>query len=496
MVLLSLTKVKGLLLHPHYMKTSFYKLLPLWVFSIMVIWPVLMWAQDTPNTATDTGYITPVVKDTTHVSTAFEGAQKVFYFKLDDDIMPPAGRLVKKAMEEAKEWGATIVLMELNTFGGRVDVADEIRNTLLNADATTLVWINDNAASAGALISIACDSIYMAPGASIGAATVVSGSDGAQMPDKYQSYMRSTMRSTAEAQNRDPIIAEAMVDDRIVIPGIIDSGYTLTFTSSEALKYGYSEGTIKNRDELFTKLGIDDYEMKEYEPDGIEAIIAFLIHPAVSSLLMLVIIFGIYMELQTPGVGFPLAAAAIAAVLYFAPLYLEGLAANWEILVFLIGVALLAVEIFVIPGFGVAGISGIILIVGALILSLIGNIDGFDFTYANSEQVTRAVLQVTVILTVAIAGFLIFNERIANSKTMKKLGLQETLGGTDYTAALIELEGLAGQHGIAQTDLRPSGKISIGTERYEASTDGELIEKGAEVIVLRSRGNYLQVRRA
>lgn len=478
------------------MKASFYKPLLHWVFIIMVTLPVLLIAQDTPNTAADTGYIAPIVKDTAHVSHSYTGKQKVYYFKLHAEIMPPAGRLVNKALDEAEAWGATLVVMELNTFGGRVDIADEIRSKILNAKMPVAVWINDNAASAGALISIACDSIYMAPGSSIGAATVVSGDDGTQMPDKYQSYMRSTMRSTAEANGRDPIIAEAMVDDRIVIPGIIDSGFTLTFTTTEAVKYGYAEGIADNREEVLKQVGVEDYEMKEYEPGSIDAVIAFLMHPVVNSLLLMAIIGGIYFELQTPGVGFPLAAAATAAVLFFAPLYLEGLAANWEILLFIVGVVLLALEIFVIPGFGIAGISGIILIVGSLILSLVANIDGFDFTFASGEQLTRAVLQVTVILTLSIIGFLVFNERITNSAAFKKLTLQASLSGESYTAALTELDNLAGQHGIAATDLRPSGKIAIGDERYEAATDGELIEKGTEIIVIKSRGNYLQVRKA
>ncbi len=479
------------------MKASFYKLLPLWVFTIMVMLPLLASAQDTPNTAADTGYITPIVKDTSAVGTGFPGKQKVYYFKLNDEIMPAAGRLVEKALEEADSWGATLIVMELNTFGGRVDVADEIRNKLINAKVPTAVWINDNAASAGALISIACDSIYMAPGASIGAATVVSGEDGKQMPDKYQSYMRSTMRSTAETNGRDPIIAEAMVDDRIVIPGIVDSGFTLTFTSTEALKYGYAEGIASTRNEVLEKIGMADYEMKEYVPGKLEELIGFLMHPVVSSILLLGIIGGIYMEMQTPGVGFPLGIAILAATLYFAPLYLEGLAAHWEILVFIVGVVLLGVEIFVIPGFGIVGISGIILIVGSLILSLVANINGFDFTFATGTQLTRAVLQVTVILTVSIIAFLVFNERIARSRAIRKLSLEHSLTESEgYTSALSELEALVGQHGTAATDLRPTGRITINGERYEASTDGELVEKGAEVIVLRSRGNYLQVRRA
>ena len=418
----------------------------------------------------------------------------VFYFQLNEAIMPAAGRKVKLAYEQAEEAGANYIIMELNTFGGRVDVADEIRKVILDAEATTAVFINNNAASAGALISIAHDSIYMVKGASIGAATVVSGEDGQQMPDKYQSYMRSTMRSTAEAKGRDPKIAEAMVDDRVVIPGIIDSAYTLTFTTDEAIQYDYCEGYASSLEDVLDNLGVEEHTRIEYEESTMEDVINFLMNPVVSSILMMMIFFGIFFELQTPGVGFPLIAAITGAVLYFAPLYLEGLASYWEIIVFIVGAILLMVEIFAIPGFGIAGISGIILMVGGLILSLIGNVN-FDFSFAPDTQILWAVIRVALTMTVLIVLFLVFNERIAKSKAFSRLVLSDSLSEeAGYTSSVATLNTLIGAVGLAITDLRPSGKIEIGEERYEASTEGELIEKGTRVKVIRSRGNYLQVR--
>lgn len=228
----------------------------------------------------------------------------------------------------------------------------------------------------------------MRKGANIGAATVVN-QTGAALPDKYQSYMRSMIRSTAEAQGkdtliqngdtiykwkRDPLIAEAMVDDRVIVPNLIDSGKVLTLTSQEALKWGYCDGIAESPGQVITEyIGCKDYEIKSYEPSWFDNVKGFFMSPVIQGLLIIIIIGGIYFEMQTPGLGFPSAAAIIAAILYFAPLYMDGLAENWEILLFILGVILIMLEIFVIPGFGIAGISGIILVVGGLTMSLLNN---------------------------------------------------------------------------------------------------------------------------
>lgn len=467
------------------MKPRLYTHLTLILYAIMVIFNPLH-AQDADSIQ---------VRETT---TEVTGSVKpvVFYFTLDEDIMPAAGRKIEQAYSQAEEAGADYIIMELNTFGGRVDITDEIRERILAANITTVVFINKNAASAGALISIAHDSIYMNKGASIGAATVVSGEDGRQMPDKYQSYMRSTMRSTAEAKGRDPKIAEAMVDDRIAIPGIIDSAYTLTFTTEEAIKHGFCEGNAANLNEVLTHLGIEEHELVEYEASAMEGVINFLLNPVVSGILMMMIVMGIFFELQTPGVGFPLGAAVLGAILYFAPLYLEGLANYWEIALFFVGVILLLVEIFAIPGFGVAGISGIVLMVAGLVLSLIANVN-FDFTFAPETQIVWAMVRVALSLSVLTILVLVFHERILNSGPISRLVLKDSLNDEQgYTSSVATLNDLVGATGIAATDMKPSGKVEIAEERYEASSDGELIEKGTRVKVVRSRGNYLQVRKA
>ncbi len=232
----------------------------------------------------------------------------------------------------------------MNTYGGMLDAADSIRTKILDSDIPVYVFIDKNAASAGALISIACDSIYMAPGSNIGAATVVD-QEGKVLPDKYQSYMRSMMRSTAEAKNRDPEIAQAMVDPKVYVAGISDTGQVLTFTTSEAVEHDFCEAEVGDIYEVLEHAGYDNYEFIEHKISATDRIIGWLITPMISGVLIMIIIGGIYFELQSPGIGFPIAASVIAALLYFAPLYLEGLANNWEILLFILGITLLIIEI-------------------------------------------------------------------------------------------------------------------------------------------------------
>ncbi|RRN76168.1 nodulation protein NfeD, partial [Pseudoxanthomonas sp. SGD-10] len=209
---------------------------------------------------------------------------KVYQFDLKDEINPASWRTTKKAIANAQEFGADVLLINMNTFGGMLDYADSIRTALLETDMKTIVYINNNAASAGALISIACDKIYMHKGASIGAASVVSGS-GEILPEKYQSYMRGLMRTTAESKNRDPKIAEGFVDPDLEIEGIKPKGKVITFTTAEAIANNYCDGEANSHTDIFTKEGIVAPEIQTYTPTVLDHIIGFLLKPAISGIL-------------------------------------------------------------------------------------------------------------------------------------------------------------------------------------------------------------------
>jgi membrane-bound serine protease (ClpP class) len=228
----------------------------------------------------------------------------VFVMDIRSEIDPRTSRYVTLALEEAIKTNADYLLINMDTYGGTLNDADKIRTGILNFPKPVLVFINPNAASAGALISIACDSIYMSSGASIGAATVVNGAGGEAAPDKYQSYMRSLMRSTAETNGRNPRIAEAMVDQTIQLDSIKQEGKVITLTTAEAIKYGYCDGRANSIEEVLKLNNIENYRISQYELSTAEKIISLFLNPFISGLLILAIIGGIYFELQSPGYWF------------------------------------------------------------------------------------------------------------------------------------------------------------------------------------------------
>ncbi len=419
--------------------------------------------------------------------------KKVFHMTIDAEIDPRTNRYSELALEEADEMDADIIILEIDTYGGAVNDADDIRTRLLEEERPVWVFINKDAASAGALISIACDSIYMAPGASIGAATVVVGTTGQAAPDKYQSYMRSIMRSTAEANGRDPKIAEAMVDQEIEIDSVTEAGKVLTFSTSEAIKHGFCEGEVKSIEDILKRNGVDNYKIIDFKLSLSEKIVRVFLNPIISGILILVIIGGIYFELQTPGVGFPLAAAITAALLYFIPYYLSGLAAHWEILIFFVGVALLALEIFVIPGFGVAGISGIVLIVSSLVLVMLNN-DVFDFTFVKGGEITTAVITALSGLIASVVLMFFGGVRLTQTKAFQRISLVDTQKRSEGYTSNFNQQSYLGMKGVAYTVLRPSGKILINDELKDAFTRGEFIDKDKKVEVIDESGTSLKVK--
>lgn len=439
-------------------------------------------------------------------------SEKPVFYKIDikKEIGSTTWRYMQRGYKEAIDQNARGIILHMNTYGGTVVHADSIRTLILNSPIPVYAFIDNNAASAGALIAIACDSIYMRPGGNIGAATVVN-ETGAAMPDKYQSYMRATIRSTAEAHGkdttitmqgdtlvkwiRDPLIAEAMVDTRIVVPGLVDSTKVLTLTAQEALRWGYSEATVKDVHEIITeRIGVPEYTLQTFKPSVYDNIIGFLLNPALQAILVMIIIGGIYFELQTPGMGFPSAAALIAAVLYFAPLYMDGLAANWEILVFIAGVILMILELIVIPGFGVAGVLGIICMLAGLILALLNNVD-FDFKHVSPREMNRSIFTVISGLVCAFFLMLYLAHKIGRKGMFHRLALHSTQPvEKGFIAVSPEYVHLIGREGTASTVLRPSGKVRIGDDDYDAvSLYNKFIERGTPVKVVKVENAQLYV---
>tara|TARA_B100002051_G_scaffold255232_1_gene270679 strand:- start:407 stop:1744 length:1338 start_codon:yes stop_codon:yes gene_type:complete len=418
--------------------------------------------------------------------------KKILLGKIDDNIDPRTNRYSKLLLDEASKDEYDIVVIEMDTYGGAVNDADDIRTRILDFEKPIYVWINKDAASAGALISIACDSIYMSSGASIGAATVVTG-DGAQAPDKYQSYMRSIMRSTAEAKGRDPKIAEAMVDEDISVDSISMEGKVITFSTKEAMKFGFCDAELNSVEEILERQGIEKFDIVPFELGSAEGIISFFLNPIVSSILILLILGGLYFELQTPGIGFPIIASITALILYLVPYYLNGVAENWEIILFFVGVILIVIEVFIIPGFGVFGVLGLFTSIGSLILIMLNN-DLFDFTFVLSKDLVSSSLSVLISVLSFLLLIIFGGVKITDTKAFKRIALEETQDTSKGFISQKYSNDLVGKKGKSFSVLRPSGKIILSDKVYDASTSGEFIEKNKNIIVINNEGSSLKVK--
>ncbi|MDD4922800.1 MAG: NfeD family protein [Bacteroidales bacterium] len=434
---------------------------------------------------------------------------KVLQINLRKEVNSLSWMEIKTGLEEARQQHYHSVLINMNTYGGEVLYADSIRTAILNAPMPVYVFINNNAASAGALISIACDKIFMRTSGTIGASTVVD-QTGAAAPDKYQSYMRGIIRATAQAQgkdtiikgndtsivwHRDPKIAEAMVDEDIYIKNIVDTGKVLTFTASEAQQNGYCDGITESADELLTKyIGYSDYDLKVFKMKGWDFMKGQLMSTALRGILIMIIVAGIWFELQAPGIGFPTLAAILAAVFYFAPLYMDGLAQNWEIIIFILGLILLFMEVFVIPGFGVAGVSGILFIICGLTFALIDNAT-FHFSLQGLDGIEEPLILVSLSMVAAVLICLWVTTKIGGGNgVFQKMALTSVQNNEEgFIGVPMEIKDMVGKTGIADTVLRLSGKVRINDKMYDAVSEYGFIEKGEKVRVTRYESGQVYV---
>lgn len=405
---------------------------------------------------------------------------KVFYrIRLDREIDKAAQRQMVEGLKKAADCEADYILLDLDTYGGAVDAADSIRSAILRCETPVLAYVNLQAASAGALISIACDSIYMKTGSSIGAATVVD-QTGNVMPDKYQSFMRGMMRSTAQATGRDPMIAESMVDTANV----------LSLTPQEAVKVGYCEGIYENELEVVQAIaGNNEFIIKNMEEDftWVDRLIDLLLNPLLQSIFMMMIIGGIFVEIRTPGIGLPLVTAIVGALLYFAPGYVGNLVEHWEILLFVIGLILIGIEIFVLPGFGVCGISGILCVVIALAFSMVDNIELYRWDGSlNLRPLIKPVGIVVFSATAAIFGSVWLVRKLYATRSFDNIALRQEMKAEEgFVGVVSGMESHIGEEVTVFTDMRPSGKVQ--------TSDGKIYEATLKFGGFASKGDRLRV---
>ncbi len=416
----------------------------------------------------------------------------VFVLPIDDEIDAGAWLHTRKACRQALDEGADVFVVRMNTYGGELSSADSIRTAILRLPMTTVAYVDLNAASAGALIALACDSIYMAPGSSIGAATVVDGS-GQPMPDKYQSYMNSIMRSTAEHHGkhyvgdtliwrRDPAVAAAMVRGDSI----------LSFTASEAVEAGFAEAVMPTFECVLARLGVSSDKMNTYHPTLTDEIIGFLSSAAIRAILVMLILGGIYMEMHTPGLGFAAAVALVAACLYFLPMAIDGMLPAWIVITLIIGIVMIALELFVIPGFGICGIIGILAVIVALCAAIMPSVaEGREFTLALLAKPV-AVIVIGMTGAVAIVGWLTSRHGPKFVRRHSELMLTQDIKD-GYIGVDMQPASLVGRKAFATTVLRPAGKVMPDGTVYDAVSTGDFIDADAQVRIVRYENAQLYV---
>lgn len=398
---------------------------------------------------------------------------------IDNGLVP----YVERALEEAE--GSKYILVDIDTFGGRVDAATKLKDLLIDTKITTIAYVNKRAISAGSLIALSCDSIFMAEGSSIGATTVVD-DKGEKQSEKAQSYMRAEMGSTAERTNRNKLIAQAMVDEDIAIEGIIEKGKLLTLTSVEAEEHGISDRTVEDEDEIYEILGVSNPSVTTVKISFSENIVRFLTNPIVSSLLITLAFLGLIFEVKTAGWGVGGTIGIIALLLFFGSHYIVDLADHLELIILLVSFVLIALELFVIPGFGIAGILGI----GGLLTSFFFMLIG-DRPYLEDYFYAANVLSSSILISFAggffmfkyLPGMSIFSSFVVNKRDPQGSAISNKE----------EYKSLEGMQGVALTDLRPSGNVNFSGKVYQAVSMGTFIDKGTNVIVIRTEGNKVVV---
>ncbi len=413
--------------------------------------------------------------------------------------LPP---FIERTIAAAEEEEAAAIIFDIDTFGGRVDAATQIKDAILGSKVLTVAFINRRAISAGALISLSCEKIYMTGGGTIGAATAVD-MQGKKASEKVISYMREEMASTAEKRSRNTTIATGMVDEELSFSHLVISGDSvevtdlegrkegklITLTTEKALKYKIADGEEDTFEEVLSALGISNATIRSAKENWSENFVRFLTNPVVASLLTTFGFLGILFELQSPGWGIPGTFGAVCLALSLGASYIVRLATMTDFLIIFVGVLLLLVEVLLIPGFGLAGLSGIGILLWGLYELLLPDVP------VGQEIHSMVLTGFTIGIIGGIIGFILLFKLMTKTEFWQKLtspNVQEKEKG--YSSS-IGLEDLTGEEGVTDTDLRPSGWVNVGDQRIFVVTEGSYINKNKKVKILSVDGNRVVVRK-
>lgn len=400
------------------------------------------------------------------------GERPVFIVNIKGEIDGGQAALLHRAMADAAKHEVRAVLVELDTFGGLVDAAVRIRDMMIDSPVTTICYIRNRAWSAGALIALSHKHIAIAPGGSIGAAEPI------PTTEKTVAALKAEFAATANKTGRNPRVAEAMVDKTLGFPGYAETGQILALTDYQAMQVGYADIVAIDREAVLASYGLTGAPLVEYNLQWPEKLASWLSNPTVKSMLVSIIFLAVLTEIKTAGVGGAALIAMAAAALFFGSQWLTGLAGLWEILLFLGGLVLIIIELFV-PGMGVFGIAGIVAILTSFFLTLGGDVP--------------ALTSLSLSLIIAVAIFLFLAKRLPTSKLWSRLVLKDaetTQGG--YISAQDYVQYI-GKEGIAETLLRPAGSILIEGVRLDVISEGKYIQPGTRVKVVDVTGNRILV---
>jgi membrane-bound serine protease (ClpP class) len=428
---------------------------------------------------------------------------------------------LSRVLAQAEAEGAAAVLLPIDTPGGRLDAVLQMRDALLGSDVLTIAFIDRTAFSAGALVAIASEQIYMTPGAVMGAATPVDGATGETATEKIVSAVRTTFKATAEARGRDPLVAEAMVDPDVAIDGLVTRGELLTLTTTEATDWGYNDGVAANRAAVLAAAGLASAPVIETEPSLAERFVRFITDPVVSSLLITAGVLILIADLFVEGFGIGGVAGLGLLALFFWGHFLAGLTGWEDLALVVLGLVLIAVEIIVVPGFGVPGLLGLAALLGGLFLAMLGR------EIQTPEGIWQAGLTILASFIGIVIGIIAIFAFLSRGRRLGRLVLHSAVGGAEVTSPRPAAGWLGwfgsssslprGSHqgmpggtrpeqadhpitggatGVALSDLRPSGIASIDGERVDVVTEGEHIPEGEPIEVVSDEGYRRVVRRA
>jgi membrane-bound serine protease (ClpP class) len=444
----------------------------------------------TPGRAVAPDAGAPAAAPGTEASAPPAGAKRavIYVAKIEGMIDLGLGPFVERVLHTADAQGAAAVVLEVNTFGGRVDAAVVIRDALLRAQVPTVAFVNKRAISAGALISLAAQEIVMAGGATIGAAAPVEMGAGESKPagEKAVSYLRKEFRATADARKRPGEIAEAMVDPDVEIEGVIEKGKLLTFTTTEALEHRVADFEAADLPALLAGLGLANAEIKTLSENWAERVVRFLTDPVVASLLMTLGMLGLFVELRAPGVGLPGAVGVLGLGLFFWGHFIVSLAGWEQLMLVAAGLVLIALEMFVFAGFGIAGVLGIAALTWGLSTSLIG-------AGATLTAILAAASRVAISAALAVIAALALFRFLPNLPGGRKLVLNAALAGGGRPRSEPPVQ--PGVVGRSVSALRPAGIALLAGRRVDVVSEGDFIEPDQAIEVVRDEGTRVVVKR-